>query len=381
MNLVDNVLFKDFSKRIDKDTGFLHVNGVVSRTGLQAYYGIELGDTDNPTKTFNIYRPKEEVLSQESLDTFINSPICDNHPEEFVTVDNQKELIKGSLSSIETYNKDGIDYVKAKIVVQDKNLINKIMSGKVELSAGYQQDLIKEKGEFKGEQYDYKQTNIKINHVAFVDKGRCGNNCKITADKNSIIVNSKKNNKGKSMKVTIDGVEHEITDCVGRHIGSLNSKITSLDEDMEVKKKELEEKDMELEKEKGEKAKMKEDMEEEKKKTSDSTIDALVSEKVELMKTADTLKVEVKSTDSTLDMKKSIIAASSKIDLNDKTPEFIDGVYQTVVDGVISKQVAVKESQKTAFDGLDGKQQVITDAQVSANMHNRRKESFRKVGK
>ena len=173
--------------------------------------------------------------------------------------------------------------------------------------------------------------------------------------------------------ILLDGVSHEVTDCVAKGFANLTARIKSLDEDMK-------EKDMELEKEKGEKAKMKEDMEEEKKKTSDSTIDSLVSEKVELIKTADTLKVEVKTSDSILDMKKAIIAGSSKIDLTDKTPEFIDGVYQTVVDSKITKVKAVTDSQEKAFDGFDGKQQVVTDAQVSANMHTKRKESFRKVG-
>jgi len=359
--------FNDFEKHIDSDTGFLHINGVISRSGNQKYYGIELGDEENPTKLFNVYRPKEEVLKQESLDTFVNSPICDNHPSEFVTIDNAKELVKGSVSSISTYNKDGIDYVKARMTITDKKLINKIMGGKIEISAGYSQDLIKEKGEFKGEQYDFKQTNIKINHVALVDKGRCEGNCKITADNNSIINKSKKNNKGKSMPtILLDGVSHEVTDCVAKGFANLTSRIKSLDEDMKEKDEDLKEKDMELEKEKGEKAKMQEDMEEEKKKTSDSTIDALVSQKVELIKTADTLKVEVKTSDSILDMKRAIIAGSSKIDLTDKTPEFIDGVYQTVVDSKITKVKAVTDSQEKAFDGFDGKQQGISKFQDMA---------------
>jgi len=364
--------FNDFTSKIDESTGYLEVNGTIARTGIQDYYGIELGehfikqyDLD-PTKIYGVYRPKEEVLKQESLDTYINKSITDNHPAEFVNSKNENSLGKGSVSTISTYNKDGIDYVKGKLTIKDEKTIQKALAGKVELSPGYTQTLIKEKGEFQGKQYDFKQTDIKINHVALVDKGRCDGNCKITADKNSIISHSKKTNKGMSMKVTIDGVEHEITDCVGKHIGSLNSKITSLDEDMKKLEEEKKKTDEENGKLKGKNSKLEEDMEEEKKKTSDSTIDALVSEKVELIKTADTLKVEVKTSDSILDMKRAIIAGSSKIDLTDKTPEFIDGVYQTVVDSKITKVKAITDSQSSAFKEFDGKQQGISKFQDMA---------------
>ena len=180
--------FNDFTKHIDEDTGFLHINGVVARTGLQPYMGAELGNMEEPTAMFNVYRPRDEVLKEESLSTYANAPITDDHPNTFVTVDNATELIKGSVASYETYNKDGIDYIKAQIVVTDKDLINKVINGKMELSAGYSQNLVKEKGEFEGVTYDYIQTNIKINHVALVDSARCGQECKLVFDSNSIIV-------------------------------------------------------------------------------------------------------------------------------------------------------------------------------------------------
>lgn len=354
IEIIDNMKFTDFSKYIDEDTGFLHINGVISRTGLQSYLGMELGDKENPMKQFSVYRSKDEVLKDESLKTFINAPITDNHPSEFVTVDNAKDLIKGSIADIETFNKDGIDYIKAKMTIQDKALINKVMNGKVEISAGYRQDLVKEKGEFNGIQYDYKQTDIKINHIAIVDKGRCEGECKLTADKKAII-NTENKTKGKSMaSILIDGVSHEVTDCVAKHLGGLNSKIKSLDEDMIKKEEEKKKAEDEAEKLKGEKEKMKEDMEEEKKKTSDSTLDALVSAKVALLDTASKLKVEVKSTDSVSDIKKSIIGANSKIDLTDKSEEFIDGVFETIVGSTVGKQEAIKDSHSKAFDGFKG---------------------------
>ena len=62
MKVILKDTFQDFTKYIDEDTGFLHINGVVARTGLQPYMGAELGDMENPTVMFNVYRPRDEVL-------------------------------------------------------------------------------------------------------------------------------------------------------------------------------------------------------------------------------------------------------------------------------------------------------------------------------
>lgn len=354
--------FTDFTTKIDDSTGFLEVNGVLARTGVQDYYGFELGqeviDKYNlePNKIYGVFRPPEEVLNQDSLDTYINKPITDNHPSVAVTKDNFKDLEKGNVSTISTYNEDGIDYVKGRITVKDELAIQKILSGKVELSAGYTQSLVKDSGVFKGRNYDFKQTNIKINHVAIVDRGRCEGQCKITAD-NSSIINSENSNKGKRYmaKVILDGVEHEINDCLAKHIGSLNSQIKTKDE-------ELAKKDEDLEMLKGENAKLKEDMEEEKTKTSDSNIVALVNERVALIDTAKTLNVTVDANLSPLEIKKAIIAANSKISLDGKSEMYIDGVYETIIAGTVGKAQAVKDSQASAFAGHETKPQSTNDA-------------------
>jgi len=39
--------FNDYTKYIDKDTGFLHISGVIARTGIQTYYGLELKDKES----------------------------------------------------------------------------------------------------------------------------------------------------------------------------------------------------------------------------------------------------------------------------------------------------------------------------------------------
>lgn len=328
--------FNDFSKHIDEDTGFLHINGVIARTGIQVYSNAELGDFSEPLKLVNVYRPREEVLKEESLQSFINAPVTDDHPMEFVTVDNIKELGKGSTASYETYSKDGIDYIKAKLVVTDKELINKVINGKMELSAGYSQNLVKEKGEFEGVTYNYKQTNIKINHIALVDSARCGSECKLVFDNNSKIVDGNTIMKGKTMVIKLNDSEFEVVDAVANYIKSLETKyndacteMTKKDEDMEKLKAEKEEEIADV------------------KKATDSKIEALL--------TAKELGLNVKSSDSIVDIKKAIIATKSDMALDGVCEAGIDTAYKMVKSQIAKdalKQEEIKKSQSNAFDGM-----------------------------
>ena len=46
--------FNDFTKYIDEDSGFLHINGVVARSGIQVYSNAEVGDYNEPLKMVNV---------------------------------------------------------------------------------------------------------------------------------------------------------------------------------------------------------------------------------------------------------------------------------------------------------------------------------------
>ena len=325
--------YSDFTSFIDEDSGFLRINGIVARTGIQVYSNAEVGDYNEPLKMVNVYRPRDEVLKEESLSTYANAPITDDHPNTFVTVDNATELIKGSVASYETYNKDGIDYIKAQIVVTDKDLINKVINGKMELSAGYSQNLVKEKGEFEGVTYDYIQTNIKINHVALVDSARCGQECKLVFDSNSIIVDEN----------TLKGID------------SMEEKeeIKTPDAEMPFDIKELAKQVAELLKmEKTEEETMiDEKMPEEETKNIDSLIDA----KVDALLVAKELGLKVSSADSVVDIKKAIIATKSDMALDGVCDAGIDTAYKMVKSQIAKdslKQEEIKKSQSSAFDGL-----------------------------
>jgi hypothetical protein len=157
--------------------------------------GYELGQTgEDANKVFIVFRPVDEVVA--SLSTYNGAVVTDDHPDEGIVSSDTNHLSLGNTSDAYGFTKDREYYVVAKITVTDSALIEKIQEGKRELSAGYTRDLVEESGEHNGTAYQFVQRNIKVNHVAVVEAGRCGNTCKINLD-----------TKGKEMgiKIQLDG--------------------------------------------------------------------------------------------------------------------------------------------------------------------------------
>jgi len=298
MKMMTDKGFEDFTQNIDKDTGFLHLNGVIARDGIQEYLGAELSPDLEPMRVYKVLRPTEEVTNQKSLDSFVNMPVTDDHPQDFVTVDNARELIKGSIATYEVIKKDDNSMVKARMIITDKELINKVINGKVEISAGYTQKMIQEDGEWNGEQYQFKQTDIKINHIAIVEKGRCGDACKLTRDVNATITDEIQQ-KGRIMaRLIIDGIQHDITDCVAKHISDLNSLVKTKDGELE-----------ELEKAK---AAIEAQIEALKAKESEAPSEAEMEDRINTLLFLKSKKIDVKVSDSVVSMKKAYLASKSK---------------------------------------------------------------------
>ena len=138
MYIKDRINLTD-SQRKYTDEGFLIVPARIARTGIQEYLAMEMGLEDrNPMDIIKVYRPKEEVFSDESLASFANKIMTDNHPSELVNADNAKKYQIGFSGPEVTV--DGI-YAKTMLYVTTSDAIKKIEQGKVELSNGYQSDI------------------------------------------------------------------------------------------------------------------------------------------------------------------------------------------------------------------------------------------------
>lgn len=235
------------------DEGFLKVPARISRVGIQTYLAVEMGLTDRePTDIIRIFRSEEEVFSDQSLKSFANKPVTDNHPPELVNTANAKQFTVG-MSGPEVVRNG--DFAETILHITDATAIKNIESGKVELSNGYTADIDWVPGVTPtGESFDASQRNIKGNHIAIVEHGRAGSACRV-ADNLSL----KKETKPMG-NVTIDGVDFEVSDQAAQAVRKLQARVKDAEEETKISKEE---------------AKKKEDEMEEAKKKADKTEDSL----------------------------------------------------------------------------------------------------------
>ena len=187
------------SRRVYTDEGFLRVPGRVARTGVYEYLASELGITDRaPNSIVKVYRPAEEVFRVDSLDSYDNVDVTNDHPTELVNASTYKKVAVGTVVRAGTI--DG-DFVNVDMIIKDADTIKAIETGKLSLSPGY---TAKYDEAPEGADYDFVQRDIKINHVALVSAGRGGQQVKLF-DKNGATT--------MTVKVTLDsGRTAEVAD-------------------------------------------------------------------------------------------------------------------------------------------------------------------------
>ena len=152
------------------DQGYLISNEVkLARIGSMEYLGSELGKEDN--KVYDVHVTAEQLFNDETIKSFENTPITINHPEEMeVNSRNWEELTKGHITNIRP--SEDRQFLIGDAIVNSSKAIATIQGGMVEVSCGYDADI---------EEIDGKLTkvNIRGNHLAIVDEGRCGGDCKL----------------------------------------------------------------------------------------------------------------------------------------------------------------------------------------------------------
>ncbi len=183
IELMDKFYFPE-TERAYTNEGYLIVPATISRPGTQSYRAIELVPTEDqlpnhlkPSDIITVYRPPSEVFKQESVDSFKNIAVTNNHPPEFLNSKNYKKYSVGIvLSDVMTDEK----HVQGTLKVTDYDTINDIKDGKVDISAGYHSNIYFEDGETPdGEAYQAVQKDISGNHVAVVMRGRAGSEVKL----------------------------------------------------------------------------------------------------------------------------------------------------------------------------------------------------------
>ena len=187
--------------------GFLRADALPTRAGVFTY---RRGDGT----VVRELRLPEEVFNSDSLATLAHAPLTDGHPSEPVNPSNVKALAIGHMG--ETPERQD-EHVCVPVYVTDAEAIKKVETReKLELSGGYYCDLEEKAGVYEGQAYDKIQRNIRYNHVALVERGRAGPENRIRLDANDGIQIDESNEEYSMDKITIDGVDYEVSPTVAQ---------------------------------------------------------------------------------------------------------------------------------------------------------------------
>ena len=173
-------------RTIDAD-GRLHVaKSHISKANVCVYYGKEIPGYEalglQPDTVYRLFRDPVEL--ERGAATFARLPILSEHVP--VTVDTPRpDLVVGAIGSEITFTPP---YLDADLCVWDATAIAGIETDKVrELSCAYRYVPVMEPGEFEGQPYDGRMTEIQGNHLALVEVGRAGSDV-VVADRNPFIL-------------------------------------------------------------------------------------------------------------------------------------------------------------------------------------------------
>ncbi len=147
-----------------------------ARSGVYDYAGHEVGRPDLPT--VKVYRPDDEVFSEDAMASFAHKAITLDHPSDPVTADNWKRVAVGYTEGRVARDRG---FVEIPLMLADAGAVRAVQAGTAqELSAGYSCQLVWGDGVTpQGERYQAKQVAIRGNHIALVAQGRAGAECRI----------------------------------------------------------------------------------------------------------------------------------------------------------------------------------------------------------
>lgn len=379
------------------DEGYIKANAIVTRTGVFLY--------KNPDGTIRKeLRHPDQVFKIDSLDTMKMIPVTNGHPQErLVTAENAKRLAIGYTG--ETITQDG-EFVLSNLLITDLASVKDVTErNRRELSLGYTVDLIPEEGSYEGQPYNFRQTNIKYNHLSIVDNARAGSEARIALDSfdaEEILIEEANMAK---RKVKIDDDEILMEDNVANQVEQLLARVANLEAersriaeerdrlaaelssikngDDEEEEKEADKEEEKIEKEVGymskenpyatheipvkapngervpPKPQEKENRENDKYNNMDSAfIRSLVRERVKLQKVAESVldsKTLARIDDmSDLEIKKEVIKARQKnANLDGKTAVYIQARFDALLEDMTpapSQVIATPVEYRTKFD-------------------------------
>jgi hypothetical protein len=163
--------------KFEDTNGFLKVSGFAAKTGVLEY------------QSQNEYVPADTLFSEDSMNGLRGVPVTLGHPSDAVTPKNYRGLSVGTVISVA---KTDSGVLEVELSIADESAIDKIKGGTIELSCGYNVEIVRVAGRYDNTDYQVIQRNRIYNHIALVDHGRAGSRCKLNLD-----------NKGNNMATVI----------------------------------------------------------------------------------------------------------------------------------------------------------------------------------
>ena len=165
--------------------GYLKVVANITKAGVSVYPKEALDslhaqrDANLPDKV-GLLRPLSILENPTTQESVRLKPVTYKHPAGQVNQDNYTRHACGHVGGVSVTH-DG--HLQAEMLIHDKDLIQKIEDGEMEVSIGtYPTKIVRENGTFDGRPYHFKVENpLDINHVAVVErgKGRAGRTVRI----------------------------------------------------------------------------------------------------------------------------------------------------------------------------------------------------------
>ena len=335
--------------------GYLTGSAIATRTGVFDYV------LPDGTVQKQLRHP-DDVLSLDSLDTLKLKPVTDDHPRELVNADNATRYSVGMTG--ETVQVDGGN-VAITFNVTNKDTIQKVRKNqKRELSLGYNLDLVDEAGEYEGQAYTHRQTNIRYNHLAIVQRGRAGREARINMDGVTVQLHHdhvEENNMDKPLStVQLDGIDYqtapEVKNALEKVQESLKQATVNADA-MQAKHDEA-----------------LASLESYKKEFNADSIAQAVEARVALMAEASkVVNLDGLQGKSEREIKEAVIKSKhADINLDGKSDDYVNARYDVVMEGIPSKEDVALAKQKQAVNqavNADSKPKGDMRSQYNAKFH------------
>jgi 8-oxo-dGTP pyrophosphatase MutT (NUDIX family) len=170
------------AREIDTNGWFEVKGNPISKVGVFPYSGRALGGAPDRNKTYMVYRPAEELGSDETIDSFRLVPWIDNHPpgllgrEEDGLTRPEAKGVQGVTGEDVYFDPNAFEAggLFSNIKLFSSAMADQIEAGKTQLSAGFRCEYDWTPGVFNGQTYDCVQRKIRGNHLASVKQGRMG---------------------------------------------------------------------------------------------------------------------------------------------------------------------------------------------------------------